>query len=42
MIQINPKAPKYEYQVDLADISKKLKTDNNIVYILCIIDSFSK
>ena len=41
-MQIIPKRPRYEYQVDLTDIPSKLKTDKYNTYILSIIDTFSK
>ena len=41
-MQIIPKGPRYEYQVDITDILSKLKTDKYNTYILSIIDTFSK
>ena len=36
-----PKGPKYEYQFDIIEIPIKIKPDDNIQYILLIIDGFS-
>ena len=41
IIKIMPKGPKYEYQFDIIEIPIKIKPDDNIQYILLIIDGFS-
>ena len=42
IIQIISKAPKDIYQIDITIISEKLRDHDNTVYLLCIIEHFSK
>jgi len=42
IVHIIPKGPKYEYQIDLTEAPKKLSKSDNKIYILSIVDTFSK
>ena len=42
IVHIIPKRPKYEYQINLTEVPEKLSKSENKIYILSIIDIFSK
>jgi hypothetical protein len=41
-VQIVPKVSKEFYQIDLTVLHLKFQTDDNVKYLLCINDTFSK